>query len=206
MKLLLYLYMRFDALKDYVFEQLENRLDSTLYYHGAHHTHYVYNAALHIADHERIMGQEHAILMTAVLLHDFGFIETYNDHEEKGCLMARKILPEYSYNEAQIELICSMIMRTKIPQIAVTKLEEIICDADLDYLGREDFHEIADKLRVELRENGKITSDRKWDEIQVAFLTNHRYFTQTAIQTRNEGKAKHLEEIKERLLKNNYAD
>ena len=32
---------------------------------------------------------------------------------------------------------------TKIPQTPLTKLEEIICDADLDYLGREDFFEIS---------------------------------------------------------------
>ena len=99
-----------------------------------------------------------------------------------------------------------MIYVTAIPHKPKNHLEEIICDADLDYLGREDFHEIADKLRIELRENGKISSDRKWDEIQVAFLTNHRYFTQTAINTRNERKAKHLQEIKERLEKDNYPD
>ena len=73
------------------------------------------------------------------------------------------------------------------------KLEEIICDADLDYLGRDDFHEIADRLRRELREHGKIDSDRKWDELQVNFLSNHRYFTKTAIETRRPKKLQNLE-------------
>ncbi len=195
MKLLLYLYMRFDALKDYVFEQLENRLDSTLYYHGAHHTHYVYNAALHIADHERIMGQEHAILMTAVLLHDFGFIETYNDHEEKGCLMARKILPEYSYNEAQIELICSMIMRTKIPQIAVTKLEEIICDADLDYLGTDLFLPIGNQLFKEFMHYGVVKDEMGWNRLQLKFLSTHQYFTDYAKKFREKKKQENIQLI-----------
>ena len=81
-----------------------------------------------------------------------------------------------------------------------------IDNADLDYLGREDFHKIADKLRIELREYGKINSDRKWDEIQVAFLTNHKYFTKTAKETRDTLKAKHLQEIKDRLERNEYAD
>jgi hypothetical protein len=85
-------------------------------------------------------------------------------------------------------------------------LEEIICDADLDYLGRDDFHEIADKLRKELREHGKIDSDRKWDEIQVVFLTNHQYFTETAKRSRNTKKAQNLEEIKERLRLDRYLD
>jgi hypothetical protein len=85
-------------------------------------------------------------------------------------------------------------------------LEEIICDADLDYLGRDDFHEIADTLRRELREAGKISSDRAWDEMQVKFLTMHKYFTKSAIQLRQAKKEKHVEEIKQRLDENNYAD
>jgi hypothetical protein len=76
----------------------------------------------------------------------------------------------------------------------------------LDYLGRDDFHEIADKLRIELREHGKINSDRMWDEIQVKFLTQHKYFTRSAIKLRQEKKEKHIEEIKEKLKVYQYAD
>jgi hypothetical protein len=85
-------------------------------------------------------------------------------------------------------------------------LEEIICDADLDYLGREDFHEIADLLRRELKEHGKIDSDRKWDEMQVRFLSQHRYFTRTSIETRLTRKKQNLKEIKEHLEEDNYKD
>lgn len=81
-----------------------------------------------------------------------------------------------------------------------------MCDADLDYLGRDDFHQIADLLRKELREHGKINSDRQWDEIQVSFLTQHRYFTKTSIETRRPKKLQNLEEIKQRLQRNEYAD
>jgi len=81
-----------------------------------------------------------------------------------------------------------------------------MCDADLDYLGRDDFHEVADLLRRELREHGKINSDRLWDEIQVKFLEQHTYFTKSAIKTRQAKKMKHLEEIKEKLKTHKYKD
>jgi hypothetical protein len=81
-----------------------------------------------------------------------------------------------------------------------------MCDADLDYLGRDDFHEIADKLRRELREFGKISSDKKWDQIQLAFLEQHSYFTTTAKMTRQEKKNKHLQEVRARLEQNEYID
>jgi hypothetical protein len=85
-------------------------------------------------------------------------------------------------------------------------LEQIICDADLDYLGRDDFHEIADRLRRELREHGKIESDRQWDNMQVAFLNMHKYFTPTAIASRQAKKMQNLKEVEERLARNEYKD
>ena len=70
----------------------------------------------------------------------------------------------------------------------------------------DDFHQISDTLRRELRDHGKINSDRLWDEIQVKFLTQHKYFTKSAKKLREKKKKKHLEEIKQRLKENNYKD
>jgi dsDNA-binding SOS-regulon protein len=93
-----------------------------------------------------------------------------------------------------------------IPHKPKNKLEEIICDADLDYLGRDDFHEIADKLRRELKEHGKIQGDKQWDEIQVMFLKQHKYFTKTAIKTRRKKKKENLKEVQARLERDEYED
>lgn len=54
-------------------------------------------------------------------------------HEFEGCLIARTALPGFGYTGEDI-MICGMIMATKIPQSPTNILEEIICDADLDYL------------------------------------------------------------------------
>ena len=43
------------------------------------------------------------------------------------------------------DLFSQLILATKVPQKPKNKLEKIICDADLDYLGREDFDNISDK-------------------------------------------------------------
>jgi len=133
-------------------------------------------------------------------------VKKYDKNEPIGAEMAQEILPKFGYTQAHIDRIKELIFVTQIPHQPKNKLEEIMCDADLDYLGRDDFHEIADKLRRELREHGKIDSDRKWDEIQVSFLTQHRYFTQTSINTRREKKIQNLQVIKEKLEKDNYKD
>jgi hypothetical protein len=53
-----------------------------------------------------------------------------------------------------------LIHVTEIPHKPLNHLQEIICDADLDYLGRNDFQEIADNLKAELKTMNKIISDR----------------------------------------------
>jgi hypothetical protein len=120
--------------------------------------------------------------------------------------MADEILPKYGYTEQHIATIKELIFVTQIPHQPKNKLEEIICDADLDYLGRDDFHEIADRLRRELKEHGKINSDRQWDNMQVAFLNMHKYFTETSISTRQAKKLKNMVDVIARWERNEYAD
>ncbi len=190
----------------YIMRVLEEKLSPKLYYHSIKHTKDVTEAAERIALMEGITDEDLFLLKSAASYHDAGFVEKYNQNEEIGMRMARETLPKYGYTQTQIDVIDGLIKATEIPQSPKTLLEEIMCDADLDYLGRDDFHEIADLLRRELREHGHINSDRLWDEIQVKFLTQHTYFTKSAISTRQKKKLKHLEEIKEKLKTFNYKD
>lgn len=185
---------------------LEEKLPPNLHYHSIAHTKDVCAAAERFALLEGITDEDLFILKSAATYHDAGFIERYDKNEPIGVLLAQEHLPKHGYSEQQIKMVEDLIYATQIPHNPKNKLEEIICDADLDYLGRDDFHEIADKLRLELRENDKIQSDRQWDEIQVKFLTAHRYFTASAIKLRKEKKLKNLEEIKQRLLRDEYKD
>jgi ligand-binding sensor domain-containing protein/class 3 adenylate cyclase len=185
---------------------LEERLSPKLYYHSIWHTKDVTAAVERIALLEGITDEGLFLLKSAASYHDAGFIEQYDKNEPIGVKLAEEHLPKHGYSESQLATIKELIYATQIPHKPKNKLEEIICDADLDYLGRDDFHEIADKLRRELREHGKISSDRKWDEMQVSFLTQHKYFTASSIALRQEKKLKHLEEIKLRLERNEYAD
>ncbi|MFK8045725.1 MAG: adenylate/guanylate cyclase domain-containing protein [Crocinitomicaceae bacterium] len=190
----------------HIMRVLEDKLSNKLYYHSINHTKDVTEAAERIALMEGITDEDLFLLKSAASYHDAGFVEKYNQNEEIGMRMARETLPKYGYTQAQIDVIDGLIKATEIPQSPKTLLEQIMCDADLDYLGRDDFHEIADLLRRELREHGLINSDRLWDEIQVKFLTQHTYFTKSAISTRQKKKVKHLEEIKQKLKTFNYKD
>ncbi|WP_259016767.1 HD domain-containing protein [Emticicia fluvialis] len=183
--------------ENYVFDKLDENLSDSLYYHGVHHTIDVTNAALQLAVAEGINDSKTLILIqTAALYHDIGFITTYNEHEAESCRLARVSLPNFGYNHSQIEVICGMIMATRIPQSPTTHLERIIADADLDYLGRDDFEAVAQTLFDELQERELVTDHDSWNKIQISFLENHQYWTETARKWRNEAKQKRLNELK----------
>ena len=91
-----------------------------------------------------------------------------------------------------------MIMATRIPQSPTNLLEQIICDADLDYLGRNDFTPISENLYKEFMTFQIIPDNIVWDHIQIKFFESHHYFTKSAFDKRNEIKLKHLAMLKER--------
>lgn len=184
----------------YITEQLRQHLSPTLYYHGLHHTLDVTEQALDLARAEGITDPESlAILRTAALFHDAGFLTAYAGHEAVGCELVRQVLPDLDYSAAQIEAVCDCIMATKIPQTAPNHLAEILCDADLDYLGRGDFYPISDSLLAELQSRDLITSKRAWDEVQVKFLSAHHYLTATGRQRRQAAKQARIDEIRASL-------
>lgn len=190
--------MEVAAAEKFVMDLLCSRLSETLYYHGIHHTLDVERAASILAKEEGIEDEASLkLLKTAALFHDCGFINTYKDHEEEGCRIARNQLPLFSYSKEQIEVICGMIMATKIPQSPKNHLEMIICDADLDYLGRDDFDPIAATLFKELEVRQLVTDINTWNQIQIKFLEVHRYHTKAAQQKREAIKQQHLNKLRE---------
>ncbi len=183
---------------------LETALPNDLFYHTLEHTKDVVKAVERIALLEGVTDEGLFLLKTAALFHDAGFVHQYEHNEPIGAKMAEEMLPKYGYTEQHIKTISELIFVTQIPHKPVNKLQEIICDADLDYLGTTHFDAISDNLKKELLGKGKIGSAKEWDEIQVKFLQQHKYFTETAISSRQERKLQNLEKVIARLSENAY--
>ena len=183
----------------YIVKRLKKELPDNLHYHDLRHTTDVCAAVERIALMEGIEGDDIFLLKTAALYHDAGFVHQYANNEDLGADLAQEVLPRFGYTQEQIDVIRGLIHATKVPQQPKTNLQKIICDADLDYLGGDEFHPIADKLKRELMEREIIKSDKQWDELQVKFLEVHTYFTKTAIELRRANKLTRIVEVKERL-------
>jgi len=191
--------MDYSASKKYILEKLERELSPDLYYHGLHHTLDVLEAAEFLCKEENINQYNTLLLKTAALFHDAGFLRNNLNHEALGCEIVREALPQFGYSEAAIENICGMIMSTKIPQSPKNKLEEIICDADLDYLGRDDFKKIGDTLFEELKAYRYLKTREEWDAMQINFLEKHTFFTESSRTKRQPKKETHLANLKEEV-------
>ena len=191
----------YSGAEKFILQKLESELPKNLSYHAMNHTHDVLEAALRIAANEGITDEEELkLLRVAVLFHDAGFIYIYKGHEEKSCDMAREFLPSFGFNEEQLAIIYGLINATRLPQDPHTHLERIIADADLDYLGREDFYPIAKTLYDEFRIYLGVKDEEEWNRIQLNFLRNHHYHTSYSLRVREPQKQKRLQEM-EALVK-----
>ena len=139
------------------------------------------------------------MLKTAALFHDAGHTISYDEHEFHGTELAMAFLPGFGYSPEQIEKICNIIMATKLPPQPNDIYQKIICDADLDYLGRSDMIPVSNTLYKELKDQNKIGTFNDWNRLQVKFISGHSYFTKTARSLREVNKQKQIERIK-RLL------
>lgn len=191
--------MQFARAGKFILSKLGKELPEHLSYHSVEHIKDVYDAAEKIGRQENISPYEMKLLLTAAWYHDSGFLKGAKDHEEESCRIARQYLPDYNYNDEEIDKICSMIMATKIPQSPTSHLAEILADADLDYLGRDDFFTIGNKLFTELSIFGFLSTEDEWNRLQVRFLESHHYFTKTAIKWRQQSKATHLQLVKSKI-------
>jgi len=190
--------MNYPEARDFIINKLTNELKPNLTYHSIEHTMDVLNAATHLADLEKVGEHDRIILETAALFHDSGMLRTYIGHEDASVDITKEILPEFGYDAKDIDLICEMIITTKLPQSASNFLEQILCDSDLDYLGREDFFMIAHQLKYEWNIlNIRPTTLREWYELQILFLENHSFFTESSRKLRDEGKAANLRQVQE---------
>ena len=176
----------FKEVNSFVFNLLKNELSPKVVYHNYSHTSYVVEAVNEIALAENISDADLEIILLAAWFHDTGFIKGFKNHEESSTEIAIEYLTKKGFSDDKIKQISSCINATKIPQNPTTKLEKIICDADLFHLGSENFSENANLLRSEWEQFcDKHLTDIEWLKENNRFFSEHTYFTDYAFNKLN---------------------
>lgn len=190
-----YGHIKFMDLEEEMLDYLEKHLPENLYYHNVKHTIDVITEVELIGWAEGVSEEELLILKLAALFHDAGHTISYANHEYHSTVMAREKMYSYDFPHEYIEEVCKLIMATKMPPNPTNILEKIMCDSDLDYLGRTDFIPISNNLYAELKEQNMISSFNEWNKKQLKFITEHQYFTKTAVKLREVNKQKQIERL-----------
>lgn len=185
-------------MEEFVSDIYSKSLQHYFYYHNFNHSLYVANIAVEIGRHSNCTEDELDLLYIAGLWHDCGYIHTYKNHEAESCSMAQKYLPAFGITQNEIKQICGMIMATKIPHLPTNKLEEIIADADLAYLGTEQASLLAQNLYRELLHIHPDMDEAEWDKKQISFIEKHRYFTSFCLENKEPSKASYLQSLRDK--------
>lgn len=164
-------------------------------FHNFEHAINVYSAANTLAVIGNINYKDKFLLKTAALLHDIIFVPERRDNEERSAEFASQYLLKIGYSADQIEKVTALILATRMPQNPDGFLEQVLCDADLDNLGRIDFVELGEKVRIELG----LASNKEWYQRQLQFLRNHQYHTEIARKLRGSGKAANILKLEKML-------
>ncbi len=194
-----YSLIQFLDIQEEVLDMLEQNLPDHLFYHNIKHTIDVVTEVELIGWAEGLTEEEILLLKLAGLFHDAGHVISYDDHEFHGTVLARKMLKKYHYHPDILDRVCSLIMATQFPPEPKNTLEKVICDSDLDYLGRADFIPVSNMLYEELKVRNMIGSYTEWNIKQLTFIRKHQYFTDTAQNLREVNKNKQIERL-EKLL------
>jgi uncharacterized protein len=193
---------RYDAALHHALGRLRKELPPGLLYHSYDHTaEDVLPAAERLASLSGVGGEDLQLLRVAAAFHDLGYVNAYWQHELASLRITAQTLPGYGFEPAQIDIILGIIVATRLPQSPRTLLEQIMADADLDSLGRDDYFELSERLREELELQGQGRPLPQWRDAQIAFLGGHHYFTDAARRLRDANLQENLRHLRTNHLR-----
>ncbi|WP_341200226.1 HD domain-containing protein [Croceibacter atlanticus] len=179
---------------------INNSKCKELPFHNWQHTEDVAIQTALISSFENLKDSEAEDLIIASYFHDTGNIEDVCNHEHFSCEFAASFLANEDFPEHRIKNVVSAIKATKMPQQPVSKLQQIICDADLAHLGKANFITKNLKLRFEWETCNNIKfTDVEWADLNIKFLEGHKFHTPFAQRNFTVQKSKNIDSLKTML-------
>lgn len=181
--------------KDYVNKLLLPLEDH--YYHSYEHALDVMDRAVYLAKKEWLNKSDIEILAISWLFHDTWFVIQYDKNEPIWAKIAKNYLKWILYPDEKIDLIEKIILATA-PSYKNPKniYEEIIKDADMDNLWRDDFEKRNNDIKKELEIVKKIKiKDPEWKHASVELLKQYKYKTSSQKEERDIKKVENLKKM-----------
>ncbi len=187
--------------KDFITALFENEVDEVYRYHNLAHTMQVLEEGHKIGMGCKLDEEDILVVCIAALFHDSGYHHDHLSHERKGMEIARRFLEKESVSGAFTDKVVSCIRATRVGVKPNHLLAQIVCDADLSYLGIDGFFDRIYLLRKEWEDTLNLCyNEVEWIETNLTFLKKHVYYTSFARNKYAAQKAHHMQRLQE--LKN----
>ncbi|MCA8832045.1 Pycsar system effector family protein [Hymenobacter pini] len=188
--------------KAYVQTLLEEKLPAQLVYHSPTHTATVAKEARALGEAAGLDEADQEALLLAAWFHDTGYIDTYDGHEFRSAELAGEWLTQQGYPAERVALVQQLIKATHRDSERETELEQLLVDADMSNMGRDDFFANGELLRAEWEATlGKTYSNPDWAETQLAFLCEGKYYTKVARERYEEQLKENIKDQRKLLKK-----
>ena len=169
-------------------------------FHNLDHTKDVVHAAEEIAQQSDLSDDETESVVIAAWLHDIGYEQGSENHEDVAAAIASKLLTEWGASAQKIADVTEAIAATKMPQQPKSMVSKVLCDADLYHLSSPKCDENGSKLREEWKSLGfKDMQDDEWLNFNLEFMQSHRYHTPYGQTVLEHGKKKNIKRLKKQL-------
>ncbi|MBS3738389.1 Pycsar system effector family protein [Mesohalobacter halotolerans] len=166
--------------QEFVKKYFNNNLPSKFLYHNLKHTENVVNRVVEISNsYEELTKDEKEALQLAAWFHDTGYCIDVNNHETESQKIAKEFLKNEGYDDDKIKQVLNVIEATKVGVSPETLPEKIIKDADCGHFATEDFEEVSELLRQELKlvKKQKFNVNEWIDENLKVLTEKHQFYT-----------------------------
>jgi hypothetical protein len=159
----------------------------------------VFDEAILFALTDNLPARDIELLAIAAACHDMGFVQSMVANEPIGAAFARQQMEKVGgYTTEEIAIVERMILDTTLvrspegfKQLPTTPLSRYLLDADLSNLGRDDFFEKGQLLRMELG-----LEPEPFNKAAYALVGNHAWHTPAAYALRQKKKEENVAALK----------
>lgn len=173
----------------------------TLQFHNLDHALQVRRSALEISIGEGLENPKKNLVEIAALFHDSGYFEGAAGHELRSVEIAKDLLGQL-LDEREMKEVEKLILATDHSKRPESLLEMVLCDADLSYLGTDQYPVRAQLLRKEMAEfRDRQFTDGEWIAFNLSFFKSHQYYTKAAQKAYGSTKRVHQAKLEQALNK-----
>ncbi|MCF8240601.1 MAG: DUF5706 domain-containing protein [Melioribacteraceae bacterium] len=190
------------SVEDHVRKLFKEKSPAENVFHDLAYTLEQVDTAKDFADKMKLSADDKTIILISSWFLNTGYFDKAENVNSESADYAEKYLMDKNVDSVIIDKVKSAVLAASRTALPASKLEEIICDIDSQYLGQKSFEERGELLLLEFeKRNNKFLPDIEWLEYIINLFTSSKYFTKFAKENYGEQRLANLSKIQKKLKK-----